>query len=143
MDRVRSLSQLETDDSVLKKELEETGLFSVTVVTAPSSDQDFSGFEPNLDHYQAIVMNYDAPDWPADLRARFEKYVSNGGGLIIVHAANNAFPNWPAYNEMIGIGGGEIARRMRVPIGMSRMESWYPILRRDRQDSMGRGCHFR
>jgi uncharacterized protein len=90
---------------VLKKELEETGLFSVTVVTAPTSDEDFSGFEPNLDHYQAIVMNYDAPDWPADLRARFEKYVSSGGGLVIVHAADNAFPNWPAYNEMTGIGG--------------------------------------
>jgi hypothetical protein len=42
---------------ILKKELEETGLFSVTVVTAPTSDQDFSNFEPNLDHYQAIVMH--------------------------------------------------------------------------------------
>ena len=90
---------------VLKKELEETGLFSVTVVTAPASGQDFSGFEPGFENYQAIVMNCDAPDWPADLRARFEKYVSSGGGLVIVHAADNAFPNWPAYNEMIGIGG--------------------------------------
>ena len=50
-------------------------------------------------------MNYDGPDWPADLRAQFEKYVSDGGGLVIVHAADNAFPDWPAYNEMIGIGG--------------------------------------
>ena len=50
-------------------------------------------------------MNYDAPDWPADMRARFEKYVSGGGGLVIVHAADNAFPNWPAFNEMAGIGG--------------------------------------
>jgi uncharacterized protein len=23
----------------------------------------------------------------------------------VVHAADNAFPNWPAYNEMIGVGG--------------------------------------
>ncbi len=90
---------------ILKKELEETGLFSVTVVTAPTSDQDFSDFEPNLDHYKAIVMNYDAPDWPAAMRARFEKYVSGGGGLVIVHASDNAFPNWPAFNEMAGIGG--------------------------------------
>ena len=90
---------------VLKKELEDTGLFAVTVVTAPASDGDFSNFEPNLGHYQAIVMNYDGPDWPADLRARFEQYVSGGGGLVIVHAADNSFPNWPAYNEMIGIGG--------------------------------------
>jgi type 1 glutamine amidotransferase len=90
---------------VLKKELEETGLFSVTVITAPPPDQDFSDFKPEFDRYQAVVMNYDAPDWPADLRRRFEQYVSGGGGLVIVHAADNAFPNWPAYNEMIGIGG--------------------------------------
>jgi type 1 glutamine amidotransferase len=90
---------------VLKKELEETGLFDVTVMTAPASDGDFSNFEPNLSHYQAIVMNYDGPDWPEDLRARFEHYVSNGGGLVVVHAADNAFPDWAAYNQMIGIGG--------------------------------------
>ena len=90
---------------VLKRELEETGLFQVTVVTAPRSDQDFSSFKPEFSRYKAIVMNYDAPDWPADLRAQFEDYVRNGGGLVIVHAADNAFPNWPAYNQMIGIGG--------------------------------------
>ena len=90
---------------VLKTELEETGLFEVTVITVPASDGDFSNFKPELGRYQVIVMNYDAPDWPADLRAQFEKYVSDGGGVVIVHAADNAFPNWQAYNLMIGIGG--------------------------------------
>jgi uncharacterized protein len=90
---------------VLKKELEETGLFEVTVITAPASDQDFTSFKPDLSRFQVIVMNYDGPDWPADLRAKFEQFVSDGGGLVIVHAADNAFPNWPAYNEMIGVGG--------------------------------------
>lgn len=90
---------------VLKAELEETGLFEVTVVTAPRSDEDLSGFKPNWSHYQAIVSNYDAPDWPENLRQQFEQFVSGGGGLVVVHAADNAFPNWPAYNEMIGIGG--------------------------------------
>jgi type 1 glutamine amidotransferase len=90
---------------VLKKELEDTGLFDVTVVTAPASDQDFSNFEPKLNRYQAIVMNYDGPGWPEDFRSRFEQFVSGGGGLVVVHAADNAFPNWPAYNLMTGIGG--------------------------------------
>lgn len=90
---------------VMKKELEETGLFSVDVVTAPPWGGDFSNFNPDLSRYQAIVMNYDAPDWPQELRTRFVQYVRGGGGLVVVHAADNAFPNWPEYNEMIGIGG--------------------------------------
>lgn len=90
---------------VLKEELEETGLFHVSVVTAPPSAEGFSNFHPKWSDYQAIVMNYDAPDWPPNLRAQFQKYVSDGGGLVIVHAADNAFPSWPAYNLMIGIGG--------------------------------------
>ncbi len=90
---------------VLKRELEETGLFTVAVVTAPRSGGDFSNFKPEFSRYKAIVMNYDAPGWPANLRSQFEDYVRKGGGLVIVHAADNAFPNWPAYNLMIGIGG--------------------------------------
>ena len=53
------------------------------------------------------MLNYDAPDerWPADLKAAFERYVNNGGGLVIVHASDNAFPGWKAFNDMIGVGG--------------------------------------
>jgi len=90
---------------VLKRELEETGLFAVDVVTSPPSDGDFSQFNPDWSQYKVIVMNYDGPTWPDQLRSSFEKYVSDGGGLVIVHAADNSFPNWPAYNEMTGIGG--------------------------------------
>jgi len=90
---------------VLKKELEETGLFDVTVITAPAGDGDFSSFKPDLSKFQAIVMNYDGPDWPADLRKQFEDYVDGGGGLVVVHAADNAFPDWQAFNLMTGVGG--------------------------------------
>jgi type 1 glutamine amidotransferase len=53
------------------------------------------------------VLNYDAPDerWPASLKSALERYVEGGGGLVAVHAADNAFPGWRAYNEMIGVGG--------------------------------------
>ncbi len=90
---------------ILKKELEETGLFDVTVATAPHADGDFSSFKPNFSHYQVVVSNLDSADWPSDLRDQFERYIRNGGGFVVVHAADNAFPNWPAYNQMIGIGG--------------------------------------
>src|SRR4051794_37713063 len=90
---------------ILKKELEQTGLFRVTVVTAPPSEGDFSGFHPEFGKYQVVVSNLDSPAWPENLRAELERYVQNGGGLAIVHAANNAFPDWPEYNQMTGIGG--------------------------------------
>src|SRR5262245_25379337 len=92
---------------VLKKELDETGLFQVDVVTAPAPGGDFSSFHPDFAQYQVVVPNYDAPDerWPAELKTSFENYIQNGGGLVIVHAADNAFPGWTAFNEMIGVGG--------------------------------------
>lgn len=90
---------------VLTRELEETGLFQVTVATSPQFGGDFSNFKPRFSDEEAIVWNYDAPDWPADLRQQLEEYVRSGGGLVIVHAADNAFPDWPVWNQMIGIGG--------------------------------------
>jgi hypothetical protein len=91
----------------LKKMLEETGLFQVDVLTAPATTGELTGFQPSFSAYAAVVMNYDAPDerWSAALKAAFEQYVSGGGGLVVVHAADNAFPAWPAFNEMIGVGG--------------------------------------
>ena len=65
--------------AVLKKELEDAGIFSVTVATSPKFGEDFSGFKPDFKAYQAVVMNYDAPDWPANLREQLEQYVKNGG----------------------------------------------------------------
>src|SRR6516164_8877398 len=66
---------------VLKKELDETGLFQVDVVTAPPAGGDFSNFRPDFGKYQVVVFNYDAPDerWPAELKASFENYMRNGG----------------------------------------------------------------
>jgi uncharacterized protein len=92
---------------VLKKQLEETGLFQVDLVTAPPAGGDFHAFKPDFRQYAVVVWNYDAPDerWPAALKASFEQYVREGGGFVSVHAADNAFPDWPAFNEMIGIGG--------------------------------------
>jgi type 1 glutamine amidotransferase len=92
---------------VLQKELEETGLFQVDIVTAPPAGGDFSSFHPDFSSYAVIVWNYDAPDerWPAEVKTSFENYVRGGGGFVSVHASDNAFPNWVAFNEMIGVGG--------------------------------------
>jgi hypothetical protein len=31
--------------------------------------------------------------------------MARGGALVVVHAADNSFATWPAYNEMIAVGG--------------------------------------
>ncbi len=92
---------------VLKKMLEETGLFQVDVLTSPPVGGDFSRFKPEFSNYRVVVSNYDGTDdqWPAPVKSAFEQYMKNGGGLVVVHAADNSFPGWQAYNEMIGIGG--------------------------------------
>jgi type 1 glutamine amidotransferase len=92
---------------VLKKALEETGLFALDVVTAPAAGGDYTKFMPDFGAYQAVVLNYDAPDdrWPVPLKTAFDTYIRGGAGLVVVHAADNAFPQWTAFNEMIGVGG--------------------------------------
>ena len=91
---------------LLKKALDETGLFAVTVVTAPASKGTLADFKPDFAKYRVVVMNYDAPDerWTPEVKTAFEQFVRNGGGLVSVHAADNAFPGWVAFNEMIGVG---------------------------------------
>ncbi|HZQ39897.1 MAG TPA: ThuA domain-containing protein, partial [Rhizomicrobium sp.] len=103
---------------VMKRELEEAGLFDVTVATAPPAGGDFSNFHPDFARYQVVVSNYDAQDWPTPLKSEFEAYMKAGGGLVIVHGADNAFPDWAAYNEMAGVGGW---RQRDAPAG----PKWY------------------
>jgi type 1 glutamine amidotransferase len=93
--------------ALLERVLDETGLFEVEIVTAPAAGGAFGAFAPDFGRHRAVVLNYDAPDerWPAALKASFEAYVRGGGGLVAVHAADNAFPGWRAYNEMVGVGG--------------------------------------
>ena len=99
---------------ILKRELDETGLFEVTVVTVPPVDGDFSGVHPDFGTYDVVVLNYDSQDWPTALKTEFEAYMKNGGGLVTVHGADNAFPDWPAFNEMTGLGGW---RKRDAPAG--------------------------
>ena len=97
----------EPTSPVLKKMLEEAGLFQVDQVTSPPVGGDFSKFRPEFAKYQVVVLNYDTTDdqWPADLKTSFEQYVQSGGGLVVFHGADNSFPGWRAFNLMIGIGG--------------------------------------
>ncbi len=62
-------------------------------------------WRPRFKDYAVVVCNYTGDAWPEEVRRAFVDYVRGGGGVVIVHAADNAFPDWPEYNEIIGVGG--------------------------------------
>jgi type 1 glutamine amidotransferase len=90
---------------VLKRLLEETGLFTVDVATTPGAKEPMDSFKPDFARYDVVVSNYTGKDWPQETQQALVDYMNNGGGLVIFHAADNAFPKWPEWNEMIAIGG--------------------------------------
>jgi len=94
-----------TTTPALKQILEETGLFAVEVATSPPAKGDMSTFKPDFAAYRVIISNYNGEPWSTETQEAFEKFVREGGGFVSVHAADNAFPEWKAYNEMIGVGG--------------------------------------
>jgi len=64
-----------------------------------------TAWHPKFSDYAVVVSNYNGHEWPAEVKTEFVDFVKNGGGFVSVHAADNSFPNWPEYNEMIALGG--------------------------------------
>ena len=103
---------------VLKKHLEDSGRFTVDVATSPPKGDDLSNFKPNFAAYDVVVSNYNGATWPEATQQALVNYIKNGGGFVVVHAANNSFPEWDEYNRMIGLGGWG-----------GRNENWGPYVR--------------
>jgi type 1 glutamine amidotransferase len=90
---------------ILRDILESSGNFTVDVATTPPTGGDMRGFRPRFADYDVVVSNYNGDRWPAATEREFVDYVKGGGGFVPVHAANNAFHDWPEYNRICGIGG--------------------------------------
>lgn len=114
--------------------LEPTRLFAVDVSTAPpaAAAPGWDEWRPQFDRYDVVIQNtndiFGGPPWPQPVRQSFERFVRQGGGVYIWHSANNAFADWPEYNEMIGLGWrnkdygtalvvGDDGRLSRIPPG--------------------------
>src|SRR5262249_55923070 len=121
----------------MKKQLEDSGRFTVEVATAPErppapkKPQDatpeapakyqpelarfreaeaayrlkMAQFRPDLTKVDVVLSNYNGDAWSKEFNADLEAALREGKvGLVIVHAANNAFGSWQEYNLMIGMG---------------------------------------
>lgn len=90
-----------------------TRRFKVEVTTTPAREaapEAWEKWRPQFSNYDAVLVNFngghkaDGLRWPVEVEQALEKYVRGGGGLVVLHAANNAFLKWAAWNEMIGLG---------------------------------------
>jgi type 1 glutamine amidotransferase len=95
----------EASSVILQRYLNESGMFVADLIVSPKSGEDMSAFRPDFSAYKAVVLDYNGDSWSDDTRRAFLDYVGNGGGIVVYHAADNAFRDWKEYNEIIGIGG--------------------------------------
>jgi hypothetical protein len=103
----------------MKADLERSGRFTVDVLTSPpptAGRSDWDTFRPDFSKYDVVLSNYNGEPWPAAVQKALEDFVAGGGGLAIIHAANNPFPYWPAFNQMIGLGwrGADFGDRLTI-----------------------------
>jgi type 1 glutamine amidotransferase len=97
----------EVSHVAIKQILENSGLFTVDLAVSPAKGEEMSGFAPDFSAYQLVVLDYNGDRWPEKTNQAFLDYVRKGGGLVIYHAADNAFRDWKEFNKIIGFGGWE------------------------------------
>jgi hypothetical protein len=96
---------------LLRGLLQPTGLFDVSVSTCPpGTSPDWAAWLPKFSDADVVIQTCNdisqrpAPKWPEPVKTAFVQFVKKGGGALIYHSGNNAFPDWPEYNDIIGIG---------------------------------------
>lgn len=77
---------------------------NTTAMEEPKPDPDFN---PDFAAYDVVISNFGwrAAAWPQATQRALEQFVNSGGGFVVVHAADNSFPEWLEFNKMIGLGG--------------------------------------
>lgn len=95
----------EATTEAARRHLDESGRFTVETLVTPAKGEDMSGFAPQWGDYDVVVLVYDGDEWAEPTQAAFTEYVENGGGLVVFHSSDNAFPQWQAFLDMTGVGG--------------------------------------
>jgi type 1 glutamine amidotransferase len=96
-----------TSSVILQRYLNESGIFVADMIVSPEKGKDMSTFYPIFSAYDVVILDYVGDHWSEETNKAFLEYVRSGGGVVVYHAANNAFRNWREYNEIIGLGGWE------------------------------------
>lgn len=90
--------------------LNQSGRFDVHVSTCPDTmgSEEWKHWNPDFNLYDVVIQNCNNIgkniSWPNQVESNFESYIKQGGGVYILHSANNSFPHWQEYNNIIGLG---------------------------------------
>lgn len=88
----------------VKQILENSGLFAVDIVVSPKSDEDINNYNPDFKKYDLVIILYGGKTWGENTRRNFEKYMAEGGGMVVIHSSIVPMADWPEYNKMTGLG---------------------------------------
>jgi uncharacterized protein len=96
---------------LIREILLSAGNIDVDVTTTPPTKAavGWHTWRPQFSDYDVVLQNTsdikatDGIGWPREVQLALEKFVSKGGGLLAFHSANNAFADWPEYNNMLGL----------------------------------------
>ncbi len=86
---------------VLEKILEQSGTFTVDVVTEPEqlTAAVLAKYDVLLSNWNAYGKEKPVP-WSAALRTAYVEFVRNCGGHVVVHAGSASFPEWDDYQKL-------------------------------------------
>ena len=90
----------------MKSILDKAGQFQTAVHDTPEKDAppaQWDAWRPKFRDYQCVLLNYNGPLWPEPVRQDFVEYVHGGGGVVVIHAANNPFGGWKEFEQMVGL----------------------------------------
>lgn len=117
--------------AVTKWILEESGRFQVDISTIPAGSVARIAWNPTFTNYAVVIQNTNNIQntrlrWPPHAERNLEAYVRNGGGLYVLHSANNAFAHWKEYDKMIGLGWRKKSEGYALEIGQSKKVARIP-----------------
>lgn len=87
---------------VLKKICEDTGRFKVDVIKQPETctGKMLAPYDVIISNYNTFPENSRVKTWPTEMQDAFLSFVSEGKGLVSVHAGSSSFYDWPEYQQL-------------------------------------------
>jgi len=91
---------------LLKEMLDKDGHFEAVIDNSPPAgapSEAWDAWQPRFADFGCVLLNYNGEMWPERIKKDFVDYVAGGGGVVLIHAANNSFAGWKEFEQMVGL----------------------------------------